>query len=327
VLCGLEVQPLIPTDSLPMPDSSAALSVRDVVAAYLRHSVAVGLHCPKALDEQVRTLGLFVALHGDKLVTECKGFHLADWVESNPKWHSIATKRKRAATVKAAFNWASVEERIDRNPFRNVQYAEAERRPDMPDDVFERLCQTTSKPYERVLRFLRFTGCRLGEACEARWKDFDFAKAVWTIHKHKSRRFKRKVKIVPLVPQAVALLRSILYIDATALFVNVDIEALKPQPDGHVFRNERGMRWTETTLGRKFRRLRGKLRKLGFTVDATMHGVRHRVGSCAVANGAPLKLVAQFLGHASANTTERYYCTIDGEIEAIRAAAILGMPK
>jgi integrase/recombinase XerC len=57
------------------------------------------------------------------------------------------------------------------------------------------------------------------------------------------------------------------------------------------------------------------------STDASLHGLRHQFGTQAVANGAPIKLVAQALGHASVTTTERYYCSISGEVEAIRAAA------
>lgn len=314
------------TMPLPMP-TPPACTVRDVVDLYLRHSRAIGLHCPRAYSEQEVTLGAFVAHLGDLPVSECKPFHLSDWVESQPGWKSLSTKRKRASSVKAAFNWACEGERIDRNPFRSVKYGEAERRPDMPEEIFEQLCAAASKPYERALRFMRLTGCRLGEMCEALWKDMDFARGIWTIKKHKSRRFKRREKVVALIPEAVDLLRSIIYAEATALFVNVDLNAVRVNPDSEVFRNTQGTAWSTTAMGRNFARLRKKFKKRGIEIAATMHGIRHRWASCAVANGAPIKLVSHQMGHASVSTTEAYYCDLSGEIEAVRAAAGLAIPQ
>lgn len=323
------------TRILPM-NSHAACTVRDVIGAYLRHSVAVGLHCARALAEGEKTLGMFVE-HipqgdlpiGDYAVSECRAYHLSDWVESQPGWTSISTKRKRAGWIKSAFNWALEGERIDRNPFQKVKYGEAERRPDMPDEVFELLCREASKPYEKALRFMRMTGCRIGELCAAKWKHINFGEpGSWTIPKHKSRRFKRKEKVVAVIGQAQSLLRTILYENATAMFANLDPDTLKPNPESLIFRNTQGTAWTEVALGRNFLRIRKKVeKKAGIKIEASMHGIRHRYGTCAVANGAPIKLISHQLGHASVKTTEAFYVNLSNELEAVARAAELAMPK
>lgn len=302
-------------------------TIREIVGLYLQHSRAIGLHCARALSEQEKTLLMFCAVHGDFEVSACKAYMLSDWVEGQKSWKSIATKRKRASSVKACFNWALRGERIERNPFQHVSYAEAERRPDMPDDVFEQIARASTKPYEKVLRFMRATGCRLSELGEAKWGDVNLDKGIWTIPRHKSRRYTGKSKVIALIPQAIAVLRGMLQEDATALFASVDPNFI-PNPLAPVFRNSQGREWSRISLGRNFNRLRARLKKrFGIDIKASLHGIRHRFGSCAVANGAPLKLVGQQMGHVSVTTTEKYYCDLSNEMPAIQAAARLGMPK
>src|SRR5229473_7303811 len=100
-------------DSLQSPTK-----VSDIVDAYLRHSQAVGTHGESALAERLRTFKRFKATFGHLLISECKAFMLADWIESNPGWRSTATRKAKANQINAAFNWAVDEDRILRNPFR-----------------------------------------------------------------------------------------------------------------------------------------------------------------------------------------------------------------
>lgn len=270
-------------------------------------------------------------------VRDARPYHLTDWIEAHPSWKSVSTRRSKADQVKAAFSWAEEQGRIDRNPFKQVRYREAERRPDLPDDTLERVCRLANKRYEEALRFLRLTACRLTELCEAEWADVDLDRGVWTIPRHKSRRFTGRAKVVALVPEAVELLRSLgkSSLEAGAAAPNtsaapVDVRGANVPADapvvvtGHIFRNNRGTPWTRRTLGQQLRRMK---ERFGIRTPASLHGIRHRFGTCAVAAGAPIKLVAQQMGHSSVTTTERFYVNLSGEIEAIRAAAEKGLPK
>lgn len=295
--------------------------VRDVLELYLRHSEATGLHSPDALADRRYTFSLFAAALGGLAVEECRAFHLTDFIEGHAAWKSAATRRIKAGQVRAAFAWAVNEERIGRNPFVRVKYPESERRPDMPDKVLSQICDLGSKPFERALRFLRLTGCRLSELCAATWADVDLDRGVWVVPKHKSRRHTRKPKLLALVPEAVALVRAVAAAQAKqgATFGVAAAAPLAP-----IFTNSRGTAWNRRTLGQQLRRLK---RRHGITEPATLHGIRHRFGSAAIAAGAALKLVSVQLGHASSAVTERFYCDLSGEIEALRAAAQLGQPR
>lgn len=280
----------------------------EIVALYLRHADATRKHCPESRAERVRTLSAFVRDLGHIPVDAAKPFHLSDWIESHTSWKSISTKRARANMVRAAFAWAVEEERIDRNPFRKVRYEEAERRPDMPDDALDCVCRLANKPFERAARFLRLTGCRLSELCRAEWQHVDMDRGIWLIPKHKSRRRTGKAKPVALTAAAIEVLR----------------QCRHHSDSGIIFRNTRGTPWTRRTLGQQLARLK-KRHKIA--TPASLHGVRHRFGSAAAANGASMKQLAQQLGHSSSAITERYYVDLTSEMESLRRAAELAAPN
>jgi integrase/recombinase XerD len=301
------------------PVGGRPLCVREILSLYLRHSRARGLHSGEALADRERVFGAFaeyIAVGdrvklGDLPAGEAKPYHLTDFVDSHPEWKSAATRRNNANMIRAAFSWAFDQERIDRHPFRRVRYPESERRPDMPDDVFERLGQLANKHFERAIRFLRLTGCRMSELCRATWDQFDVIRAVWAIPQHKSRKVTGKARVVVLVPEALEMFLAL-------------SRARRPGGSPYVFTNCRGTPWNRLTLGQTLRRLK---RRHGIDVKATLHGLRHRYGTCAVANGAPIKLVSAQLGHSTVVVTEKYYVDLNGELEALREAAKRAQPK
>lgn len=302
--------------------ASDALLVRDVIALYQRHCAAEGVHGPAARADREYTFRVFVEACGHLAVADCKAYHLTDFVESHPEWTSVGTRRAKANAVRAAFNWATKQDRIDRNPFSGVRYAESERRPEMADNALEELERVANKQYELVLRFLRLTWCRTGELCQATWADVDLDRGIWTIPRHKSRRYTGKPKVVALVPEAVELLRSMAGAPAAGQGTEAEVAAV---PTAVIFRNTRGGPWTPGVLGYQLRRLK---KRYGIETAASLHGVRHRALTAMIENGAPIKLVAEQAGHSTTAVTERYYWhrTAD-QIDAIRAAAELGMPK
>lgn len=300
------------------------LTVRDVVTLYLRHSKATGLHSPQALAEREHVFELFNANFGDMQVEDAKAFHLSDWIEGHPGWKSVSTRRAKANMIRAAFQWAVDGERINRHPFKAVRYDEAERRPDLPDSILEMVATLANKPFERAVRFLRLTGCRLSELARAKWGDIDLVRGIWTIDKHKSRKHTRKAKKVALVPEAVVLIKDVAKALAPLQSAEPTEAALAEIADSVVFTNTRGRPWTNLSLGKRFRYLKEKHH---IQTNASLHGIRHRFGTANIAAGAPLKLVSMQMGHASASITEEYYCDLTEEIDAIRNAISLGTPK
>lgn len=307
-----------------LPMSIAPVStVRDVAAAYLRHSRAVELHGPQGFAERERVLGLFSAhcphpgvLMGDLPVDQCKAYQLSDWIESHQDWARPSTRKAKANIVKAAFQWAADGDRIAKNPFSNVRYGESERRPDMPEHIIELIATLGNREFERAVRFLRFTGCRVSELSNALWRDIDFS-GKWTMPDDKGRKHRKKDKIVALVPEAIEIIQTI----RRGVMVMTNKE---PIGTDHVFLNCDGNPWKAGALAQYFDRIKERHK---INTRASLHGIRHKFGTAAIAAGAPIKLVAQQLGHSSVVMTERYYCDLTNEIDAIRAAVQLGLPK
>lgn len=298
------------------------VTVRAVVELYLRHCDVENVHVPDARADRLRVFDAFSKALGDVAVGDCKPFMLTDFIEGHPQWKSPATRRAKSNYIKAAFRWAAEQGRIPCNPFVVVRYPEAERRPDFPDELLEVIMRLGNKPFEYALRWLRLTACRLSELCQARWADVDLERGVWTIHNHKSRRHTKKPKLVALVPEAVALLQSMAGAptgQADAVLVPAD----KTQ-SAYVFTNTRGTPWTRRTLGQQLRRMKERYK---IPEKATLHGVRHRAASQAVANGASIKLVAAQLGHSSVGVTEKYYVHNEQLLDGMRDAARLSLPK
>lgn len=309
------------------PDGHA-LTVGDVITKYLRYAEAEGVHTPQAREDRVRYLGWLARDLGSLTVEEVRPYHLTDWIAAHPAWKSPSTRRNRATAVKACFEWAVGEGRIPTNPFKRVRYANAGRRPEMPDDVFDLLCRAANKPFERVLRFLRFTACRLSEACQATWGQFDLDKGLWVVEQHKTRKKTGKAKVVALLPEAVGLLRGMAAAAARPAAVVPTIGVVAPEAReaevGCVFLNTSGTPWTRFTLAHQLSRLKDRC---GIDSRATLHGIRHQAATEAVRNGAPLKYVSLMLGHASTAITEAYYVHADGHLDAIREAAKKSLPK
>lgn len=286
-------------------------TVRALLDAYMRHSAAVGKHTQESRDERQYVFDLFVALHGESAAAAMKPHHLQDFIESHPTWRSTATKRAKANYIRAAFKWAADGERIERHPFISVRYEEAERRDEFPDDIGATVAALANKPYERAFRWLRLTGCRVGELCRATWDQIDYEAAVWriTLNRKGSARTKR-LKVVALVPDAIALLNEI---------------KMLPGIGGTIFLNNRGTPWNRRTLGQHLRRMK---KRHGIVTKASLHGLRHRMISAAVAAGAPIKMVAEQAGHASVAVIEKvYYHPSPEAVEEMRRAAALAQPK
>ncbi|HLN27603.1 MAG TPA: tyrosine-type recombinase/integrase [Gemmataceae bacterium] len=301
-----------PAPTYPALAEVAYPTVAEVIERYLLHVKTSGQHCQESIEQRVQVFGLFVEVYGNFAIADCKPFHLTDWIMAHKRWKSSSTKKAKANQINACFNWAVREGRIASNPFARITYQEAEPRPPMEDDAFESLVAHGNKRFERAVRYLRLTGCRLSEMTCVTWPMVDFEIGIVTLERHKTRKHTRKPRIIVLVQEAIDLLR----------------EIRSRQPDryeGVVFLNNRNTPWNRRTLGQQLRRMK----KLGqVKSDASLHGLRHAWCTAGIANGASLKLISEGAGHASSAITERNYVKLTAQhANAIRAAIQLALPK
>jgi integrase len=164
----------------------------------------------------------------------------------------------------------------------------------MTDEELQMLLRGSDAAFRRFLIFLKFTGCRPGEAASMRWADVDFEQRATILIEHKTARKTGRPRIIPLVPTVIKLL---LWMRARALATG------KGCDHDHVFVNRRGNALSRGWLSLKMQRLR---KRLGLPMGVTYYGLRHRYGLMGIRNGVNLKLLSLCMGHVRTHVTEHY---------------------
>jgi integrase len=231
---------------------------------------------------------------GQVTLAECRPFDLQCWLNEHPEYRSEWYRRCVISSIKRAFNWACEMELIARNPFAKMRCrGRPQRRRPMTDDEFQTLLRGSDPTFRRFLVFLKFTGCRPGEAAGMRWADVRFAECAVVLQEHKTARKTGRPRILPLVPTVIKLLRWKSY-----------QQALKHgRAQSYVFTNGRGNAFSRGWLSLKMQRLR---RRLGLPRGVTLYGLRHRYGLMGIKNGVNLKLLSLCMGHVRTQMTEHY---------------------
>jgi integrase len=129
--------------------------------------------------------------------------------------------------------------------------------------------------------FLFLTGCRRDEARTMTWTEVDLDEQLW--HKQRGKNGRRQV--LPLSPQACALLR--------------DLPRLGP----YVFPGATpDVAWSPTAVKYWWRKIRFE----SGCPDVRIHDLRRSTASWMTMHGENLKMVQQMLGHTSLSTTQIY---------------------
>jgi integrase len=280
--------------------------IQEIVRSYLDWSERVGRYTSsESCQERQRVLGWFVDAFGSCLARNLAPHQITDWILSHARWRSTSTLRAKFNIINRLFNWARRERRIPLNPLDACErFEEAERRPCLDDDLLNTLCVSADKDLALLLRFLRASAMRLGDAAEMRWEGVDLERRIARIDKHKARHRTKKAKLIYLSEPAVKLLEI--------------CRLLRPGGQGYVFTNKRGGPINRRCVGARLRRLK---KRLGITSRPTCHGLRHQAATTALKNKAPLKAVSLWLGHSSTSITERFYVHLENDEEFIRSAA------
>src|SRR5260370_34063787 len=145
---------------------------------------------------------------GQLTLAECRPFDLQCWLNDHPEYVSEWYRRRVIATIKRAFNWSCEMELVERNPFAKLRSrGRANRRRPMTDEEFQTLLRGSDATFRRFLAFLKFTGCRPGEAASMRWADVRFEAGSVVLMDHKTARKTGQPRIIPLVPTVIKLLQ------------------------------------------------------------------------------------------------------------------------
>jgi integrase len=195
--------------------------------------------------------------------------------------------------------------RLD-NPARGVKRFQEEKRDRwLSDQELERLWSVLENhPNRRAANAIQLqllTGARLGEVLSARREAFDLERGVWTKPSHQTKQ--RKTEYVPLSPQALDLVASILgEQDTDELWLFPGNVPGQPLKDLKKF-------WS------------GVMEEAGIE-GYRRHDNRHTYASHLVSDGLSLEVVGRLLGHTSPETTKRYAHLADDPLR--RATELFG---
>ncbi len=222
-------------------------------------------------------------------------------MDANAQWKSDWTLSSVVSIVQRPFNWAVTQGLIDKNPFRGVKKTQGEPRRPITDEEFQSLLRASAgtwhrmKPtpgarFRQILIFLRYTGCRPGEAATLKWSDIDLDAAVIVLRKYKTVK-QRRVKVPRVIPLHPVVLKLL-----------ISIRKRGEHPD-LVFLTHRKTPWNRSNLSLRVQRARAKA---GIPADATLYGIRHGFGTRSILNGVDLKTLSQLMGHTTTRMTEHY---------------------
>jgi integrase len=145
----------------------------------------------------------------------------------------------------------------------------------------------------RALRLMQLTGCRKGEALDARFEDFDLETGRWV--KPAAGVKQRKIHVAPLNEEALELLRE----------MDEEREKAGRPRSAQLFPgiNDVKRDWAKICAAADIKDLR-------------IHDLRHSYASLLVAEGVSLPIVGALLGHRNVSTTQRYGHLADDPLRA-----------
>ncbi len=193
--------------------------------------------------------------------------------------------------IKAAFNKAVEWEMIPANPFAKVKINQVQQVAPIfiCREELDTILEHTSSPIIRELFLFGFyTGCRLGEIVNIKWKHIDLNKKHITVGDDDLITKNKRTRTIPIC--------NILY---------SELEPLQYTDDGdhYVFSKSNGFPFNRDYISRAFKKT---VRKANLSEKIHFHTLRHSFASNLALKGVPLIVIKELLGHSSIVTTQIY---------------------
>lgn len=253
---------------------------------------------------------------GNLRLSKVRPHHLQDlYAKSLASGLSATTTRHIHKVAHLLFERAMKWNHIARNPAAAVDPPRIKPREIvmLTQEELNRFCEAArGARYEALFLLAITTGARVSELLGLRWSSIDWDSQLVTIS-HSLRitsdgpelvepKTRSSIRKVAIPGQVVSVLRA-----------HQTRQAEHALKSGSVYRNSLDLIFT-TATGRAVDRkslirsdFRPLLRKAGLDETLRMHDLRHQFATTALANGLPVPLVAQTLGHTNAVTTMRVY--------------------
>ncbi|MHB8871676.1 MAG: tyrosine-type recombinase/integrase [Candidatus Doudnabacteria bacterium] len=154
-----------------------------------------------------------------------------------------------------------------------------------------------------VVVFAFYTGMRLNEIVNLRWKNVDLNKRIITVGDDKFLTKGRNQRFIPICEETFSIVEKKKY------------KKIVPIRNDFVFCKSNGVRYTGDYISKIFK-LACKAANLDNAIH--FHSLRHSFASNLVQRGVPLYTIKELLGHSSISTTEIYsHLNMDSLREAI----------
>ncbi len=205
-----------------------------------------------------------------------------------------------ARGIRRCFHWAAGDDIIPKDPMQKLSVpACGERERVLTRSEMLRLYRGSPRNLRKLLLLLRHTMARPGEILNLKWHQIDWKKrlVVWTEFKAKKKRSDK------LRARSIALDRV-----AHSFLQSMYKRAGCPSRDSHLFYSDRtGRPWTAhaAQIAMRLARAKAGLEAAG-EERVVCYTQRHTAATVATMNGVSQKLLAELLGHARLETTERY---------------------
>jgi len=199
--------------------------------------------------------------------------------------HTPIQANRSLGVLSSFMTWLEHDHKIDGNPCRGVRRrSESQRHIFLDADEIATAHTALSGDNNRsaalALRLALLTGCRIGETLNLTAEQLNSSRNLWI--KPAATTKQKKVHVVPLQPDALAIAKELLSIGLP------DYEACK--------------------------RCWERARKIIGREDVRIHDLRHSRASALARGGASLMQIGRVLGHTAPQTTARYAHLVDADL-------------
>jgi integrase len=288
-----EVPPAAPVQPSPPTADKAhffvgGATVRQVLEWYATNNPKPST-CKKAEKERTRLYGLFAGVLGDRPCSECRPHDLLTFINQRAGQKSAWTTKRWNSTLQKPVNLAVTLGLIDKNPFKGLRFPEGQNGRDWNAWEYRMLLQNAKPHLRRLIIFIRFSGCRPGEARNLAWRNVKIDLNAIILEEHKTYAKTKKPRLVPLNHVLVKLL--------------LWLRRNTPTNAKRLFLNAFGRSWTMRALTGAFADIR---ERAGLSDEVRLHSGRHFFATNAILAGVDITTLAEIMGHSDVATTQRY---------------------
>lgn len=277
----------------------------------------------KALYATIARKHIVESTIGTTTLARLRPSHVEAWtVQLRRRGLSESTTRTAYTVLRAVLDTAVRDEALAKNPATAVARPKVTRREAAHLTPAQARClldQAARSRYAALFDLLLRTGMRRGEALALTWRDVDLERARVRVRGTLARVDGELVVVAPkttksertlhLSPAAAALLRAVRSRQRSERLRAGSVWEGSP----YVFTTETGGPCDPRNA---LRALKAAAVRAGLTTDIGLHTLRHSAASVMLADGVPLKVVSEVLGHSSVAITGDVYGHVAPDVAA-----------